>query len=246
MANSRAQEARIALLGPQVTNWTPESLSGLQSALLQNPNLRFLTKTLERLSTLWSRLEKDCSVSEFCGQEKLKELEDFAAGRSIPDPQNLSNTHLAPLTVVSQVVDFVRAASGPGLDKKSGLLEFQAAQGFCVGFLSAAALASSSNWVEFERNVPNALRLAACLGVVVDAEDASHALPDRATAVSVRWKTAIDRAYLETSLDLFPDVSFDSAILPHLLCQAAMSLTSSGNISNFERRTEKCVLTELK
>jgi hypothetical protein len=198
-SNSRKQELRIALFGPQVTHWTQENLLGLQSALLQNTTLDFLTKTLVRLPSLWSTIGDDC------GGEKLKELKDFAAGRSIPDPQNLSNTHLVPLTVVSHVVDFVRIADGLG--KNDGWLGFQAAQGFCIGFLSAAALASSTNWTEFERNVSNTLRLAACIGIVIDAEDASHAPPDRATAVSVRWKTASDRAYLETSLDLFPDVS---------------------------------------
>lgn len=200
-SNSRSEVLRIALFGPQVTHWTHDSLSGLQSALLQNTNLEFLTKTLVRLPSLWATLEKDCGLSGFCVEEKLKELKDFAAGRSIPDAQNLSNTHLAPLTVVSQVVDFVSITDG-----RNRLLEFQAVQGFCIGFLSAAALASSSNWTEFERHVSNSLRLATCIGIIIDAEDALHAPPDRATTVSVRWKTASDRAYLETSLDLFPDV----------------------------------------
>lgn len=204
-SNSRAQELRLTLFGPQVTRWTEESLSGLRSAILQNTNLQFLIETFLRLPSLWSAIEKAGVVSGFGGEVKLKELEDFATGKSIPDPQKLSNTHLAPLTVVSQVVDFVRIAGGPG--RNDSLLEFQAAQGFCTGFLSAAALASSSNWTEFEHNVSNSLRLAACIGIVVDAEDALHAPPDRATAVSVRWQTASDRAYLETSLDLFPDVS---------------------------------------
>ncbi|RMZ75270.1 hypothetical protein DV737_g5363, partial [Chaetothyriales sp. CBS 132003] len=196
-------DLRIALFGPQVTHWTQESLSALQFALLQNTSLEFLTKTLERLPSLWPKLKKNGGVSDFHGEEMLKELRDFALGKSIPDPQNLSNTHLAPLTVVSHVVDFVRIADDLG--KNNSLLEFQAAQGFCIGFFPAAAIASSSNWTEFEHNVSNALRLAACTGIVIDAENASHTAPDRGTAVSVRWKTAADRAYLETSLDLFPE-----------------------------------------
>lgn len=200
-SNSRTRELPITLFGPLITRWTLESLSGLQSALLQNVNLEFLTKSLVRLPLLWSTLEKDCPVSGFCVEEKLRELKDFAAGRSIPDPQNLSNTHLAPLTVLSHVVDFVR------INGNNSLLELQAAQGFCIGFLSAAALASSSDWSEFERNISNTVRLAACIGIVIDAENVLYAPPDRSTAVSVHWKTASDRAYLETSLDLFPDVS---------------------------------------
>lgn len=200
-SNSRTQELRIALFGPQATHWTKESLLALQSSLLQNKNLEFLTKALVRLSSFWSSLEKDFGVSGLRVEDKLTDLTDFAAGKSIPDSQNLSNTHLAPLAVVSHVVDFVR-----NVDGNDSLLGFQAVQGFCIGFLSAAALASSSNWNEFERSVSNALRLAACIGTVIDAEDVSNAPSDRATAVSVRWKTASDRASLETYLDLFPDV----------------------------------------
>ena len=214
--NSHTQELQIALFGPQVTYWTQESLSVLQSALLQNKNLEFLTKTLVRLPLLWSVLEKDCGDSGICGEEKLTGLKDFAAGKSIPDSQNLGNTLSAPLTVVSHLVNFVRIANGSG--KSDVLFEFKAVQGFCIGFLSAAALASSSNWTEFERNVSNALRLAVCIGIFIDAENASHASFDRATAVSVRWKTASDRAYLETLLDFFPDVSF--ILLPYIPFEA--------------------------
>lgn len=71
-SNSRTQELQIALFGPQVTHWTQESLSCLQSALLQNKNLEFLTKTLARLPSFWSTLEKDCGVSGLCVGGKLK------------------------------------------------------------------------------------------------------------------------------------------------------------------------------
>ncbi|RMD44083.1 hypothetical protein DV735_g971, partial [Chaetothyriales sp. CBS 134920] len=204
--DGEASELRIALFGSQVTHWTHESLSSLQSSLLQNSDLEFITDALVQLPSLWSKLEKDDDMYGLYGEEKIKDLQDFALGKTIPDPQNLTNTHLAPLTVLSQVVDLVRLADG--LDKDNVLLRFQAAQGFCIGFLSAAALSSSSNWTEFERNLSNAVRLAACIGIAIDAEDASHAAPDKATAISVRYKTAADRAYLETCLDLFPDADF--------------------------------------
>ncbi|RMZ84871.1 hypothetical protein DV738_g250, partial [Chaetothyriales sp. CBS 135597] len=231
------RDLQIALFGSQVTHWTQESLSALQFALLQNSDLEFMTKTLVQLPSLWSTLDKNHGIFGFHVEERLRDIRDFALGKTIPDPQNLTNTHLAPLTVVSQVVDLVHLANG--LDKSSILQAFQAAQGFCIGFLSAAALAASSNWTEFERNIAHAIRLAASTGIVIDAEDASHAAPDRATAISVRCKTAADRAYVETSLDLFPDayvscITDDRMLtitLPHRNQASFCSRLSKGKIS---------------
>ncbi|KAI1452413.1 ketoacyl-synt-domain-containing protein [Annulohypoxylon moriforme] len=200
---SRTQEFVVALFGPQVTHWTQDSLSNLQSDLLGNPNLEFVAKSLLELPSLWSELEQEYDFEGSRGAHTLKELHDFATGEKSLDPQTLTNTHLAPLTVVYQVIDFIRSAGNPGT--KESLRGFEAAQGFCIGFLSAAALASANDWSDFERNVSNAIRLATCIGIIVDAEEASHPAQDRATAISVHWKTAADRTYLETCLDNVPE-----------------------------------------
>ena len=200
-----SKEIRTALFGPQVTNWTHKSLSNLQSALLEDRKLKYLRQTLAELPSLWSMLEKDYGLRGFSGAEKLQELQDFTTGAKRLDPHNLTNTHLSPLTVVSQVIDLIQTTDTSGT--KDHILGFEAAQGFCIGFLSAAALASANEWTDFERNISNAIRLAACIGIVVDAENLSRLAQERATAVHVRWKTAEDRALLETCLDLFPGVS---------------------------------------
>ena len=199
------QELRVALFGPQALHWTRESLISLQYAIRRDPHLHFIIEALVQLPSLWPALVQHCGTSGVGGEEKLKELEEFAAGRTIPDPQKLSNIHLAPLTVVSHIAEFIQLRNPASSDSMWG---FRTAQGFCIGFLSAAAVSSSSDYDELERNVSNSLRLAACIGAIIDSQDASHAPPDRATAVSVRWNTPSDRAYLETCLDQFPDVSY--------------------------------------
>jgi hypothetical protein len=200
------QELRIALFGPQVLHWTRENLIGLQDAIQRDPRLHFIIKALIKLQSLWPALVQRCGISGVAGEEKLKELEEFAAGRTIPDPQKLSNIQLAPLTVVYHITEFIQLSDDP--DSSESFLSFRAVQGFCIGFLSAAAVSSSSDYTELERSVSNSLRLAACIGALIDSQDVSHAPLDRATAVSVRWNTPSDRAYLETCLDLFPDVSY--------------------------------------
>ena len=205
-SDSHTQEFRIALFGPQVTHWTHEQLSELQSDLLRNTSVSFLTTTLLRLRSFDSTLEKEAWIPNHLIEAGLDDLKGFAAGDHIPNPQNLSQTVLAPLTILSQIVNLV----GPTENNKEhdGCFKYQAAQGFCIGFLSAAALASSNDRAELEQNASNAVRLAFYVGAIIDAEDLSHAPADRAVAVSARWKTHSDRAYLETSLNLFPNVSF--------------------------------------
>lgn len=204
-SRSSSTESRIALFGPQVTNWTSETLSSLQIALLDNRKLHFLKQALADLPSLWHLLEESHALSGFSGIEKLQELQDFATGVRNLDPQNLTNTQLSSLTVVSQAVNFIQTTEGSA--SNDGVLDFQAAQGFCVGFLSAAALASANDWAEFENNFSNTVRLAACIGLIIDAERSPRPAQARATAVHVRWKSAEDRTYLETCLDSFPEVS---------------------------------------
>lgn len=188
-----------------MTKWTHKSLSGVQSALLEEHKLEFLKQALIELPSLWIMLEKDYGLHGFSAANELQELRDFAMGDKDLDPQDLTNTQLSSLTVVSQIVNLIQLTDGAGT--KDGILGFGAAQGFCIGFLSAAALASANDWTDFECNVSNAVRLAACVGIIIDAEKASCPAQERATAVHVRWKTAEDRAFLETYLDLFPGVS---------------------------------------
>lgn len=201
------EQTPVALFGPEVTRWTQESLSSLQSTLLQKTHLSFLIETLVRLPSLWPLLEEHYNPA---GRERLQQLSDLATGKTTLDPKSLSNVHLAALTLVSHVVDFVCMAEEVDdgfqtMGQAPKLWGFHAVQGFCIGFLSAAAVSCSSDWTEFERNASNALRLAVCIGAIVDAEDELHDPIGRATAVSVRWKRDSDRAIFGASLDRFPD-----------------------------------------
>ena len=206
--DSRFSET-IAIFGPQVTIWTQESLSQLQSALLLNPHLKFIKKALIELPSLWPTIEKYFQPRS-SSHESLIQLRDFAQGNKIPNEKTFSNSYLAPLTIVDHVVHLVQLAEELRLEQggKNDSLEipvFRAAQGFCIGFLSAGALCSSSKWAEIEINASNALRIAACIGLIIDADVAQGS----ATAVTARWKTNSERAYLEFSMETHPEASFE-------------------------------------
>lgn len=202
---SSPSELRVALFGPQVTDWTSESLASLQSSLRQDSRLEFLRRALGSLSSLWPLLQEGFGHDAFPGDKKLEALEGFAQRAEVLDPHSLTSAELSPLTVVSQTVHFIQHVDLPGTD--AALAGFQATQGFCIGFLSAAALAAASTWSEFEANISNAVRLAACIGIAVDSHEMRLDVPDRSETVSVRWATPEDRVYLETCLDAFDGVS---------------------------------------
>ncbi|KAL6153117.1 hypothetical protein ACJBU6_08283 [Exserohilum turcicum] len=190
---------RIVLFGPQKAEWTPGRLSDLTSALSKDIRLSTLRESLRTLPSLWPLLQGIYgSGHELAAASKLQNLSDLAAGSVTLDPTEFSNTELAPLTVVSQIAHWIQV-QGDAFD------QCEAAQGFCIGFLSAAAISSSNNKDTFDRYVSNAVRLAACLGVIVDIENMSHATPgDSAITLSVRCKTQADRAYLDLCLGNIP------------------------------------------
>ncbi|KAK4184956.1 hypothetical protein QBC35DRAFT_465997 [Podospora australis] len=206
----------ILLFGPQTTNWTPETLSRLQQDISSNQKLRFLANTVEGLLELWPAFQHhSLGFSRLDdGPGRLQHLAGFIRGEITFNLQSASNIQLAPLTVVSQVVDLAHHFNKISAISKQEPLQtlFHSAQGFCIGFLTAAALSSSTTWSEFEQNVSNALRLATCIGAAVDAEDLSHPLhTERSTAICIRLKTQGDRAMLETLLDQLPEAYISCA-----------------------------------
>ncbi|KAK4173355.1 putative polyketide synthase, partial [Triangularia setosa] len=195
-------EQKIFLLGPQVTNWTRESLEKLQQRLLGSRNLDFITQALLTLPSLSSVLGQQLGL-DFHPGRCFNELADFAQGGQLLLESNgwRHNTLLAPLTIVSQAIDLT--VQFKGLHSDEPLLKSnQQIQGFCIGWLSAASVSASMNWDGFKRNISAALRLSACIGAAVDADSQSPS--NHATAICVRLKTQGDRALLETLLDQTP------------------------------------------
>ncbi|KAE8137485.1 hypothetical protein BDV38DRAFT_283033 [Aspergillus pseudotamarii] len=189
---------QLVLFGPQLTptQWTPDFLRRLQLEMQNNPQLEFLRHCLIQLEAFVASTPLPREDVALVSQ--LGTLAGFARGEAIPDPQRLQgNILLAPLTIVSQVVDWLRMTPSDEL----------IVQGFCIGFLSAAVVSSThqQDRVEFERYVANSIRLAACIGFLIDREDSLQATADQATAISVRCPSPSHRAALETTIDSFPE-----------------------------------------
>ncbi|KAJ5497536.1 hypothetical protein N7463_009523 [Penicillium fimorum] len=183
----------LVLFGPQLTlsQWTNDRLFRLQSDLQNIPRLAFLARCLSQLPAFIANLP----LAQNDALARLDILAKFAEGSEGLESTILtSNIQFAPLSVVSHLVEWLSIASSEEI----------VTQGFCVGFLSAAVAATNTANRDFERYAANAIRIAACIGLIIDAEDVSHLPADRATAVSVRCQSHSDRAILESTLDLLP------------------------------------------
>lgn len=193
VADTRIMAPPISLLlfGAQQARWTRPRLQSLQKDLVSDPSLRFLQHCLEQLDvSLATPFGCLADAAQPVG------LAEFARGGEIPQPDTLANTQLAALTVALHAIEWLRSAADARI----------IVQGFCIGFLSAAVVSSTQGNAntDFQRYITNAIRLAACLGRIVDAEDASHAPADRATVISVRCLGLSDRAALDATLDSIP------------------------------------------
>ena len=85
---------------------------------------------------------------------------------------------------------------------------FHAVHGFYIGFLSAAAVCSSSDWTEFKRNTSNTLRLAVCIEAVIDVEEGFPNSIGNTATLSVRCKIDFDLVYLKACLEIVPNASW--------------------------------------
>ncbi|KAI0551609.1 beta-ketoacyl synthase [Xylaria curta] len=211
MTEANNSESSYILFSPVITPWTSEDLQGLQTSLQKSSSLAFLRNALTGLPSLYPLFgSKD--IAPFVSKpEHLQDLADFASGRKVLDLATLSNVHLAPLTVAYQAIEFIRSAGllNHATDSQSTLPKLQGVQGFCLGFLSATAVASSKNWETYEQNFTTSIRLAACIGAVIEADLQSQI--NGLKSLSIRWKTDEARRQVDDCLDLFTD-SFVSCI----------------------------------
>jgi hypothetical protein len=155
--NDFVKHPSIALFGPQITDWASEGLAGLQSTLVNDTTLDLLRETLFQIPEFWRSLtlpEVHTKPSPYSlpKDESLQKLSEFAAGQKSMRSEDLTNIHLAPLTMVAHAVGLIHRVIGLRADEETpGMPEFQAVRGLCIGFLSATTVATSRHWNEFKK-----------------------------------------------------------------------------------------------
>ena len=195
----------LLLFGPVSPRPNQTYLSELQKSLNQCSELQFLVEVIEELPSLWPTLQTvSPDLCKIQGDEQLDQLKGLSS-MTLPDSWAVGNVVSAPLTVIWQIVDFLR------LGRKAGnatFPRFDNVQGFCIGFLTAAALAISKDEDEFRHFASIAVRLAVCIGSIIDLNERSlHDPLNRSSSMAVRWKTLSGKENFEQVLRDYPSVS---------------------------------------
>jgi hypothetical protein len=197
-ASGRCVEDIILLFGPQTPLLARSELSKLWAVVNTEPKLAFLLETINALPSLWtSTVLSNCPGFRrlTSADENLKRLVQFF---DIGDPDVLSikppcEFALVILTVISQIAELI------------SLPRTRNVQGFCVGFLAAAAVASSHTDADLERWAATALRLAVCVGAVVDIDELEQS-GNPSSTWSLRWTTDTEEELFRHTLASFPEV----------------------------------------
>ncbi|KAL2826216.1 hypothetical protein BDW59DRAFT_161055 [Aspergillus cavernicola] len=182
------------LLGPKY----PEidlSAQHIRRYISNHPGAKWLQDAVQDLPSVWQDILKIWPAAQkLSGEAQLRELSRFLRGGPAPNMTDPMNFLLAPTTVLRHLVDFHKLKE----EKKD--YEINDIQGFCVGFLAAIAACWEDDQTEFSKVVDTVLRLAVCIGAVVDLDELRE---QRAKSIAVRWKSPHEYKLLAESLSRY-------------------------------------------
>jgi hypothetical protein len=208
----------LLLVGPQRSKVTATTFSELKATIRNTPGLTFLADVIVELESIWPEIVTACpELERVQGKEILQSLREFFEQDDLPafeeEPAKRSNILFDVMTVLSQAVDFWNLAktqvrSFYPSTSSTNAFQLRDIQGFCIGFLTAAAISSSKNAVDFQKNITVALRLAVCAGALVELDSLRFSMSqDRAVSLSVGWNSDSEYVIFKELLKSHPSVS---------------------------------------
>jgi len=202
--------AELLLCGPQVRFPSRKILDELRQTLLDHKKfceyliatLKGLPYILQELTAFDNTLKR---VPSLASNDFL--LQWLECGNLSQPVDTLPNISSSPFTIILQIALFLqhldKSDAGPDYSLAIQSLQQYGVQGFCTGFLTAAAIGFSGNEERLAEFVATSLRLATCIGAYVD----HNASSSRVGALSVRWRQGqFSRSQVENILTGFTHV----------------------------------------
>ena len=213
---------KLVIFGPQRNLPHPGGLSRLRLVTISEPKL---VAAIRDLPSLWHALVQ--SVPELHRVPGLRLFQELKAwidhGRPLPPSQAFSNVLLTPLSVIADIANYLYCLRVFSADQENShatilesVREYGGVQGLCTGLLPAIAVACSKEPDEIGELGAIALRLAVCVGAIVDLEGAFCVPPDEACCLSVRSRSG-DESEMLKILQGFPEVSLCPKPVPACL-----------------------------
>ncbi|CAF3478673.1 unnamed protein product [Fusarium graminearum] len=196
----------LLICGSVISDPDHAYLSRIRSSIIHNPHLAELQDAVIELPELWSLLvEREKSLQRVDAARVLRNLVEWikCGNSSLPlEGRTSRNTQLAVLTVLAHFSEYMIYLSSHDMNEKDGrgnldphtsVLEGVrdgGIQGLCVGLLSAIALACSPAITDVAKYGAVAVRLALCVGALVDLDETE--LSEPTACIFARWPQSED------------------------------------------------------
>lgn len=211
----------LLVFGAQTELSSEEVLSDLRREIVNNIHLSALHDGLADLPCFWHRLvSSDPSLRPVPGAKYLTRLAQWVAnGGPFPhgsESAAVPNHYSLALTVLLQISQYARYLGhlngGRGAGAHRSVLDAVGAgggiQGFCVGFLSAVAVAGTKDEAGLGAAAAVALRLAVCVGAYVDRDGIFAQEAAQTSCLAVRWRegSSVGNVEVEKITQSYPQV----------------------------------------
>jgi hypothetical protein len=162
----------LIIFGPQGSPPSVEELGALQT-WLQKKRARFpWVRDLQNIPNIWNRyVAHTPELGSLDGQSQIQSLTQWINGNGSLPTEPVSGGLLAvPVLVILQLAQYYHflEANSFSHEQLLGLCAAGSTQGYCTGFLAAAAIASSPTLQELDTNAAAAIYLAIGIGAYSD------------------------------------------------------------------------------
>ena len=192
---------------------TSEHLDLLRHALQHQNSLKPITKLAQELPSLWAALsQQHPSLHSIEGKAAAQQFAMWITG-ACETLDKRGNITRMPLTIIAHIahyVAFLHQGDEP-LGHESIIEQVKAGggiQGFCIGLLSALAVASGKTEEDVGEFAAISVQLAFCIGAFVDLDSYNHENGAKTSTLAVRWKTPTTLEDIQNLLSNYPNVSF--------------------------------------
>lgn len=210
----------VLLFGPQALSFQQDVFYQLKSTIAEDVDHRWILDVLAELPSLLKTLSgKFPKLHAIPGVELLEGLNDwFKSAKAPPASFHLPNILLSPLVVLTQLTQYskyltlVHPKPAHGQNLYSSHSHETETVGFCTGILSALAVSSAGNQAQFQQYGAVAVRLAAIIGALVDAQDVLDRNGESKSFATV-WNSSEKKMEMTRILQHFPEVKYLCLVL---------------------------------
>lgn len=191
-----------------------DRLDQLRNALQREDSLKPIVKAIQELPLLWKDLSnQDTILHSIAGAAAADRLAQWISGAGttqiVDDKGNVTKMPLTTIAQIVQYITYLHQCDAP-LGHQS-ILESVAVgggvQGFCIGLLSALAVASGKTEDDVGHFAAISVRLAFCVGAYVDLDQHRNGSGSKASNLATRWKAPTTMEDIQRLLSRHPDVS---------------------------------------